>query len=118
MWRSLLRLVAIGALVGAVVALLRMRTSDDTPVAAPEWPPLTPLAPEPTEIRTATPAERDDRGELATDGGSTTDLPIKAKTSSGIYHVPGGRFYDRTIADKRFATAAEAEADGYRPSKS
>jgi hypothetical protein len=118
MWRSLVRLLAIGALVGAVVAFLRMRTGDGAHVAAPEWPTLTPLATQPTEIRTETPAGREDQGESAADGGPAADLPIKAKTSSGIYHAPGGRFYDRTVADKLFATAADAEADGYRPSKS
>jgi hypothetical protein len=44
-------------------------------------------------------------------------FPIKVKESSGIYHVPGGRFYDRTRPDRWYATADAAEADGYRPSK-
>ena len=43
--------------------------------------------------------------------------PIKAKESSGIFHVPGGRFYDRTKPDRCYPTAAAAEADGYRRSK-
>jgi hypothetical protein len=37
--------------------------------------------------------------------------------SSGIFHEPGGRFYDRTRADRCYPTAAAAEADGYRRSK-
>ncbi len=37
--------------------------------------------------------------------------------SSGIFHVPGGRFYERTHADRWYATGEAAEADGYRQSK-
>src|SRR4051812_10677570 len=37
---------------------------------------------------------------------------VKAKLSSGIYHVPGGAMYDRTKPDRWYADAAAAEADG------
>jgi hypothetical protein len=43
--------------------------------------------------------------------------PIKAKEKSGIYHVPGGRSYDRTAPERCYTTAEAAEADGYRPAK-
>ena len=43
--------------------------------------------------------------------------PIKANDHSGIYHVPGGRFYDRTVAVRCYADAESATADGYRPAK-
>ena len=43
--------------------------------------------------------------------------PIKVNESSGIYHLPGGRFYDRTAADRCYANADDATADGYRPAK-
>ena len=43
--------------------------------------------------------------------------PVKVKISSGIFHVPGGRFYERTTPDRCYPSAAAAEADGYRPSK-
>jgi hypothetical protein len=52
------------------------------------------------------------------DGTVPPGHPIKAKDSSGIFHVPGGRFYDRTTPDRCYPTAAAAEADGYRQSKS
>jgi methylphosphotriester-DNA--protein-cysteine methyltransferase len=42
---------------------------------------------------------------------------VKVKTSSGIFHVPGGRSYERTNPDRCYATPAAAEADGYRPAK-
>ena len=44
-------------------------------------------------------------------------FPVKVKVSSGIFHVPGGRFYERTRADRWYATSDAAEADGYRQSK-
>jgi hypothetical protein len=43
---------------------------------------------------------------------------VKVKESSGIYHVPGGRFYERTNADRCYLGPDAAEADGYRRSKS
>jgi hypothetical protein len=51
------------------------------------------------------------------DGSVPASHPIKVKESSGIFHVPGGRFYDRTKPDRCYPTAAAAEADGYRRSK-
>ncbi len=44
--------------------------------------------------------------------------PIKANDNSGIYHVPGGRFYDRTVPERCYANTDDAEADGYRSAKS
>lgn len=46
--------------------------------------------------------------------------PIKGnKSSSGelIYHEPGGQSYARTQPEECFATAADAQADGYRASQ-
>jgi hypothetical protein len=51
------------------------------------------------------------------DGSTPEGHPVKVKESSGIFHVPGGRFYDRTKPDRCYPTAAAAEADGYRRSK-
>lgn len=51
------------------------------------------------------------------DGSAPSGHPVKVKASSGIFHVPGGRFYDRTHADRCYATTDAAEADGYRRSK-
>lgn len=40
-------------------------------------------------------------------------------SSSGekIYHVPGGEYYDVTVAEEKFCTQADAKAAGYRKSK-
>jgi hypothetical protein len=52
------------------------------------------------------------------DGGDCpASHPVKANDSSGIYHVPGGRFYDRTVAVRCYASPEAATADGYRPAK-
>ncbi len=117
------------------------RTGDDS--AAPEWPPLDPptgghppvgfmdltvdagdIAPAATD----TPAAGTDEPgvtEAATsttwvapvDGACPEGYPIKANDNSGIFHVPGGRFYERTVPERCYADAHDAEADGYRRAK-
>lgn len=45
---------------------------------------------------------------------------IKGNISSSgekIYHVPGGDFYDTTVAEEKFCSSVEAVASGYRKSK-
>jgi hypothetical protein len=53
--------------------------------------------------------------------GCPADRPIKGNISqpSGelIYHVPGGRSYAKTKPEQCFATEANAQAAGFRPSK-
>ena len=51
------------------------------------------------------------------DGSCPVTYPIKANANSGIYHEPGGQFYDRTHAERCYVDAAAAEADGYRAAK-
>lgn len=51
------------------------------------------------------------------DGECPPGYPIKANDNSGIFHVPGGRFYARTVPERCYADAADAEADGYRRAK-
>jgi len=51
------------------------------------------------------------------DGACPLTHPVKAKLTSGIYHVPGGGNYDRTKPDRCYASAEAAEADGLRPAK-
>ena len=51
------------------------------------------------------------------DGACPEGYPIKANDNSGIFHVPGGRFYDRTVPERCYATTDAALADGYRPAK-
>jgi micrococcal nuclease len=51
------------------------------------------------------------------DGQCPDGYPIKVNPTSGIFHVPGGRFYDRTVAQRCYASAEAAERDGYRQAK-
>lgn len=50
-------------------------------------------------------------------GACPPGFPVKARESSGIYHVPGGAFYERTTPDRCYPTAETAETDGFRSSK-
>lgn len=49
-------------------------------------------------------------------GSCPPDRPIKGN-QSGIYHVPGGEYYDRTNPEECFGNEADAQAAGYRASK-
>ena len=51
------------------------------------------------------------------DGSCPDTHPVKAKLTSGIFHLPGGQNYDRTRADRCYANAEAAEADGLRQAK-
>jgi hypothetical protein len=51
------------------------------------------------------------------DGRCPDGYPIKANAKSRIYHVPGGRSYDRTVPERCYASTEDAEADGYRRAK-
>jgi len=114
------------------------RQADDSD-QAPEWPPLEP--PDPTTMATsgiaasvsatsgsdelsvdgvadaATPATTGAMWVEPVDGQCPDGYPIKANDNSGIFHVPGGRFYERTVPERCYADAADAEADGYRRAK-
>jgi hypothetical protein len=50
------------------------------------------------------------------EGACPAGYPVKV-ARSGIFHEPGGRSYDRTVPERCYATAAAAEADGYRRAK-
>jgi hypothetical protein len=133
--RRILTLAMLGVAIALAVAWRRGQPT--TPTAPPEWPPLPPRAASPDEpaeppvVATAVAPAPDDVGSAATVGDTTVawvaavrgeampdGYPVKVKVSSGIFHVPGGRFYERTMPDRWYATADAAEADGYRRSKS
>jgi hypothetical protein len=113
MRRLFLLLVATVVAGGAVVTLRNRRTT--TPAPQPQWPPFEPPHVERAHVQLV----RDKPTFVDPSSATTTDeYPIKAKDSSKIFHVPGGRFYGRTVADRLYASADAAIADGYRPSKS
>lgn len=51
------------------------------------------------------------------DGSCPLSHPIKANDNSGIFHVPDGRFYKRTKAERCYVSSEAAAADGYRQAK-
>jgi len=137
---TLRRLFWVALLAGAGYAgwlAWQSRTGDDP--ATPEWPPLDPpAADEPpvgfmdisVDTSDTVPAATEPVGSTDTDTVPETALwvapvdgqcpegyPIKANDNSGIFHVPGGRFYERTVPERCYADAHDAEADGYRRAK-
>jgi hypothetical protein len=78
-----------------------------------EW--TTAPFPFPPEPRPA--LARDPWVEPNADGSCPAGFPVKAKLTSGIYHVPGGANYERTHADRCYADEDAAQADGLRRSK-
>ena len=48
------------------------------------------------------------------DGSAPDGFEIKGNADSMLYHVPGSRFYEQTVAEIWFATAEDAEAAGYQ----
>lgn len=116
---------------GAATARWWSQRSVPQPSATPEWPPFEPPVPaaRPVVDRRArtvddadssmvdSPASGADRWVLPLDGECPDGFPIKANDNSGIYHVPGGRFYARTKAERCYVDAESAAADGYRAAK-
>jgi hypothetical protein len=96
------RIILLVAAIGAAVVVWRVRAArrdrlEPAGLAEPNDPP-------PRWVETV-------------DGTCPASHPVKAKVGSGIYHLPGGQFYDRTRAERCYADAAAAEADGYRAAK-
>ncbi|MET0627110.1 MAG: hypothetical protein ABW033_01475 [Acidimicrobiia bacterium] len=113
------RLLGLGALAGVGYAVWRAMESrrnessvtwDAQPFPYPPQPrqPLAPVTPERTS--SAGWVEPDD-------GVCPRTHPVKAKLTSGIFHVEGGASYERTNADRCYASPEAAEADGLRASK-
>lgn len=107
--RRTMFLTLIAVVAGAVLAWRKQRDEMAIPTGAPQWPEFeVPESASPTA-----PWVDGSAADVAPAG-----FPVKVKMSSGIFHVPGGRFYERTNADRWYATTEAAEADGYRQSKS
>jgi hypothetical protein len=112
--RRLLILAALVAL-GFVVARSRRAVRTPEPDSDP-WstkPPVAAEAPEAPEAPEAQTAAWVD----PVNGECPPTHPVKAKLSSGIYHLPGMLAYARTHPDRCYLDATAAEADGLRPAK-
>jgi len=112
MFTAVRRLLLVGVFGGSMYAgwIVWKRRSLPPPRPAPEW---SPSPAEPTTTGSAAPIWRD-----PVDGHCPDGYPVKVNTKSGIFHVPGGRFYDRTVPIRCYPDAPSAEADGYRAATS
>ena len=133
MRRLLRRVFMLSVVAGAAYAVWRCLESQrtETPVSwepqpAP-YPPRprvdnpspSPAAAEPVTATEpvgaqAAPAGVGDPWVEPTDGTCPASHPVKAKMSSGIFHVEGGPNYDHIHPDRCYRDPAAAEADGLR----
>jgi hypothetical protein len=128
----LVRVLTIGVLIAVAAAVARAVKGKPLPETTGQasWQPLTdePAAParsgpvqfvaEPAASETAEAAGAHEEAWIAPiDGVCPATHPIKGNAQSGIFHVPGGQSYDRTVPERCYASAADAEADGFRQAK-
>jgi hypothetical protein len=104
LWAGLAGAVGVGLLQAA-----RWWREVGAPPLSPSWPPL-------AESPDATPATAEPAIEPV-DGSCPTTHPVKGKSSSGLYHLPGMVAYGRTNADTCFVDADAAEAAGFTRAK-
>lgn len=112
MRRALIVAIAAGV-AGVIAAWVKQRSAAAIPSSPPEWPPW----PE-ASVSHGAPVPMTAWVVADEEGPDPDGFPVKVKVASGIFHVPGGRFYDRLRADRCYTTTEAAEADGYRRSKS
>jgi hypothetical protein len=112
MRRLLRRMLVLGvlALIGVAAYRTMTRRRGETAAAVP-WSPL-PVGTDDVATSTQPP-----RWVPANADGCPDGYPVKANDSSRIFHVPGGRSYARTNADRCYRSADDAVADGYRQAK-
>jgi hypothetical protein len=109
MLRRFLRILLPGGLLLGLAMLLRRTVSlrhEAGEVAAPaeSWLPI-PTAPVATWVA------------ADADGTCPPSHPIKAKSTSGLFHLPGMFAYARTKPDRCYADEAAAVADGFAKAK-
>jgi hypothetical protein len=118
--RRSLRWLGIGALAVAAYAAWRAWSKRTSAITGPvEWENAPfPFPPVPrTASTTQTPTQTNAAWVAPVDDACPTSHPVKAKLSSGIYHVPGGMNYERTKPDRCYRDPEAADLDGLRPSK-
>lgn len=142
MVRLLRRIVLASLLVGGITLVVRRRrghlpaahTSQPSHSSSAAWPPVATddepndgtvgrvAAQRTSDFRPFVEVQPHDAGDpprwvAPVDGRCPDGYPIKANDNSRIFHVPGGRFYDRTVPERCYADADAAAADGYRAAK-
>lgn len=125
--KTFIRSLRVIALLAAALGVWRMLVSRVSVGQASEhqaWEPDPPrpklsVVAEPVIDLTETEIDLTDEVRWAepVDGDVVPGYPVKGKVASGIYHMPGGLSYGRTIPDRCYASPQDAEADGLRPAK-
>ena len=116
--RRLFLLAVISGAAFAVWTAMQRRNEPATSRPAPT-PPRSPApsqAPRPAPPPTPPAPTASERWREPVDGNCPDGYPVKV-AKSGIYHVPGGRSYERTTAYRCYMNAEDAESDGYRRAK-
>jgi hypothetical protein len=112
--RGLWRVVGVGTLVVTAYALWRVvdtaRALDDGEELSPLPAPATAASAPLPHLVPPGPAPWLDPDS----GACPATHPVKAKLRSGIFHVPGGASYERTVPDRCYVDPAAATADGLR----
>jgi small subunit ribosomal protein S2 len=91
----------------------------DASVGAEATPEMAPPADDGESATTSTPVEAVEgpygpgSARAADDGTAPAVYAIKGDVDSMLYHVPGSRYYDATVAEVWFDTAEHAEAAGF-----
>ncbi len=111
------RLFLLAVISGATFAVWTalQRRNEISPAPTPPAP-TPPPAPAPERAEAPTQPALSIRWREPVDGACPDGYPIKV-AKSGIYHVPGGRSYERTVAARCYVSTDDAEADGYRRAK-
>jgi hypothetical protein len=123
MVRLLRRLVLASLLVGGAVFVIKKRRAPVSAGPSTAVPSRatggarSPVAAEPRPFVSVSDPTETPTWVPPTDGQCPDGYPIKANDNSGIFHSPGGRFYDRTVPERCYANAEAAAADGYRAAK-
>ncbi|HEY7133568.1 MAG TPA: hypothetical protein VIB48_00755 [Acidimicrobiia bacterium] len=123
--RFTLRLLVLGGLLAALRRAFdsgrlgdRFRHGSDDGPGAPARLALVGEGPSPFHTVPASPPRPAGLGAVdPVEGDCPPGFPVKGKRSSGIFHVPGGLSYDRTVPDRCYATAEDAAADGLRAAR-
>jgi len=120
------KLLKIAAIVSVAIAILRrVRGSRPEVTGSARWKPLGDATPPPERTGPVKFAEEAppaaDSSSVSwvepVDGTCPASHPIKGNANSGIFHVPGGGSYERTVPERCYASPSDAEADGFRPAK-
>jgi hypothetical protein len=121
MRKAFRRAVLAGIIAGLVYAVWRaVQARIPTSTGDVDWetaPFPFPPAPRPATAVATAEEPAGDAWIAPVEGACPATHPVKAKLTSGIFHVPGGQNYARTKPDRCYRDADAAVADGLRRSQ-